>query len=37
MFEAFDWCNEDIFNIDCEQWPSKKTTSTIKKTGKNLT
>ena len=23
-FEAFYRCNEDIFNVDCEQWPNKK-------------
>ena len=23
-FEAFYRCYEDIFNVDCEQWPSKK-------------
>ena len=23
-FEAFYWRYEDIFNVDCEQWPSKK-------------
>ena len=26
MFEAFYRCYEDIFNVDCEQWPSKKKT-----------
>ena len=24
MFEAFYRRHEDIFNVDCEQWPSKK-------------
>ena len=28
---------EDIFNVDFEQWPSKKGTSTIRKTGNNRT
>ena len=33
-FEAFYRHYEDIFNVDCKQWPSKKkSTSTIKKTG----
>ena len=36
-FEAFYRRNKDIFNVDCEQWPSKKGTATIKKTGKNRT
>ena len=37
-FEAFYRRYEDIFNVDCEQWPSiKKGTSTIKKTGNNRT
>ena len=37
-FEAFYTRYEDIFNVDCEQWPSeKKGTSTIKKTGNNRT
>ena len=40
MFEAFYRRYEDIFNVDCKQWPSKKKkegTSTIKKTGNNRT
>ena len=37
VFEAFYRRYEDIFNIDCEEWPRKKGTSTIKKTGNNRT
>ena len=36
-FEAFYRRYEDIFNVDCEQWPSKKRYVYDKKTGKNRT
>ena len=37
-FVAFYWRYDYIFNVDCEQWPSKKNgMSTIKKTGNNRT
>ena len=36
-FETFYRRYEDIFNVDCEQWPSEKGTSTRKKTGNNRT
>ena len=36
--EAFYWRYEDIFNVDCKQWPSKKKVmSTIRKNGNNRT